>query len=192
MQYIYLIRHAKTEANKSGMLCGKTETELIESVEDIKFKLISKIGDLENALVISSPLKRARVTASVFDKDVIVEPGFCEFDFGDFDGKTFDYIKNSYPDEFEKLLKEGNNYQYPNGENIKSFLSRISKTYLESIEKYKDQENIVIVSHSGVIQILLSYILTGNESLYWNFKIENCCVVKLYYCENTPVIEYIK
>lgn len=192
MQSIYLIRHAKTKANKYGVLCGRTESEVIQSIEEIKNEIKPKLEPLKSPVIISSPLKRAVDTASVFERTVLTEEGFLEFDFGKFEGKSFEYIKQNHSKEFEKILKEGNDYQYPSGENLSSFLNRVSNTYDKVLEKYSNYNELVIVSHAGVIQMLLSYILAGDKTLYWNFRIKNCAVIKLYYCEGMPVIEYIK
>lgn len=192
MQTIYLIRHAKTKANTRGILCGRTESELLDSLDNIKQEISCKLDSLKNPLIISSPSERAQQTASIFDKKIIVNKGFREFDFGDFDGKTFEYIKQYHKEEFEKLLKDGNVYQYPNGENLDIFFHRVSKTYEATLLEYKNYKEIVIVSHAGVMQVLLSYLLSGSEALYWNFRIKNCAVAKIYYCEGMPIIEYIK
>lgn len=192
MQSVYLIRHAKTKANKYGVLCGRTESEIIGTIEDIKNEIEPKLETLKSPVIISSPLKRAVDTASVFERKIITDEGFLEFDFGKFEGKSFEYIKQNHSAEFEKLLEEGNDYQYPDGENLVSFLNRVSNAYDKVLEEYSNYKELVIVSHAGVIQMLLSYILTGDKTLYWNFKIKNCAVIKLYYCEGLPVIEYIK
>lgn len=192
MQTIYLIRHAKTKANTIGILCGRTESELVDSLDDIKQELLCKLDNLKNPLIVSSPSKRAQDTASVFEKKVIIDEGFQEFNFGDFDGVTFEYIKQYHSEEFEKLLKDGNSYKYPNGEDLTTFFNRVSKAYESMLLKYENSKEIVIVSHAGVMQILLSYLLSGDEKLYWNFKIKNCAVTKIYYCDGMPILEYIK
>lgn len=192
MQTIYLIRHAKTKANTRGILCGRTESELLDSLDNIKQEILCKLDSLKNPLIISSPSKRAQQTASIFEKKIILNEDFREFDFGDFDGMTFEYIKQNHATEFEKLLNHGDSYRYPNGEDLDAFLDRVSKAYEAMLLEYKNYKEVVIVSHAGVMQILLSYLLLGNKKLYWNFRIKNCAVVKLYYCDGMPIIEYIK
>jgi len=192
MQSIYLIRHARTQANLKGILCGKTESELIDSQNDIKNQILSKIGKFGDPVVISSPRKRSFFTAKSLGFEVVVEDGISEFDFGDFEGMTHDEIKMKFPELFQKLYDDSENFKYPGGEDKKIFFSRVTHSYEIIKEKYKKSNEIVIVSHSGVIQALISYILLKNDSLYWNFKIDNCTVIKLYYCEEVPVIEYVK
>lgn len=192
MQSIYLIRHARTQANLKGALCGKTESELIDSQNDIKNQILAKIGEFGDPVVISSPRKRAFFTAESLGFEVVVEDGISEFDFGDFEGMTHNEIEMEFPELFKKLYGDSENFKYPGGEDKKSFFSRVVHSYEIIKEKYKDVNEIVIVSHGGVIQALISYILLENDSLYWNFKIDNCTVIKLYYCGGVPVIEYIK
>lgn len=192
MQSIYLVRHAKTQANSQGRLCGLTQSSILDEPEEIKNTILPKLGELKNAVVISSPSLRALDTAKTFYNDIVIEDDFVEFNFGNFENMTFKEIENLYPEEYQKLCMEGLRYSYPNGENISSFIQRISIALEKAISSYPKKEKIVIMSHSGVIQGLLSYLLCGDEKLYWNFKIENCMVAKFYFCEGMPVIEYIR
>ena len=113
-------------------------------------------------------------------------------DFGNFEGMTHSEIMKEYPDLFSQMYADTENFRYPGGEDKKTFFSRVSETYEKIRERCRNNDEIVVVSHAGVIQALISYILTGADSLYWNFIINNCTVIKIYYCEGTPVIEYIK
>lgn len=192
MQSLYLIRHARTNANSTGRLCGKSESELLDSKDVIMNEILNKIEDLRNPVVISSPSKRAQITASTLGYEVVTDKGFHEFDFGDFEGMTFEEIERQHPDEFQQICENGFNYNYPNGEGLQVFIKRVSCAYENIKKQYGDKNEIVIVSHGGVMQALISYILTKGDTLYWNFKIKNCMVVKICYCEEFPVIEYIK
>ena len=192
MQSVYLIRHAKTRANKEGRLCGKTESELLENEYEIRKILMSKIIALTDPAVISSPRKRTYITAKSLGYEVLTEEGLSEFDFGNFEGMTHSEIMKEYPDLFSQMYADTENFRYPGGEDKKTFFSRVSETYEKIRERCRNNDEIVVVSHAGVIQALISYILTGADSLYWNFVINNCTVIKIYYCEGTPVIEYIK
>ena len=92
MQSVYLIRHAKTRANKEGRLCGKTESELLENEYEIRKILMSKIIALTDPAVISSPRKRAYITAKSLGYEVLTEEGLSEFDFGNFEGMSSSFI----------------------------------------------------------------------------------------------------
>ncbi|MGB5823909.1 MAG: histidine phosphatase family protein [Proteocatella sp.] len=192
MQSIYLIRHARTNANRTGRLCGKSESELLDSEDVIMNEISNKIEKFTNPVVISSPSMRAQITAKTLGYEVMTNEGLHEFDFGDFEGMTFKEIEDNHPEEFHQICENGINYKYPNGEGLEVFINRVSLAYEDIIKAYGDKDEIVIVSHGGVMQALISYILTKSDALYWNFKIKNCMVVKIYYCEEFPVIEYMK
>jgi len=192
MQSIYLIRHARTDANRTGRLCGKSESDLLDSEDVIKNEISSKIEELKNPVIISSPSMRAQITANTLGYEVIMNEGIHEFDFGDFEGMTFKEIEDQHPEEFQQICENGAVYKYPNGEGLEVFINRIASAYEDIVKAYGYKDEIVIVSHGGVMQALISYILTKSDALYWNFKIKNCMVVKIYYCEGFPVIEYIK
>lgn len=192
MQSIYLIRHARTKANRTGRLCGKSESELLDSKEVIKNELSEKLEKFKNPVVISSPSMRAQITAKTLGHEIVTNERLYEFDFGDFEGMTFKEIEENYPDEFHRICEMGSNYKYPNGEGLKGFINRTALAYEDIIKDHVDKEEIIIVSHAGVMQALISHILTKSDALYWNFRIKNCMVVKIYFCEGFPVIEYMK
>ena len=165
---------------------------IFENEYEIRNTLMSKIMTLNDPAVISSPRKRAYITAKSLGYEVLTEEGLSEFDFVDFEGMTHGEIMTEYPDLFRQMYADTENFRYPGGEDKKTFFSRVSETYKKIRERCRNNDEIVVVSHAGVIQALISYILTGADSLYWNFVINNCTVIKIYYCEGTPVIEYIK
>jgi broad specificity phosphatase PhoE len=50
---------------------------------------------------------------------------------------------------------------------------RANTIFNKIINENKDK-NILIVSHSGVIESILTEILSNNIENYWNIEIENC------------------
>ena len=104
---------------------------------------------------------------------------FREINFGIFEGKTYEEIKNEYPEETEKMINDWRNFKADKGESLKDVMIRTVKKMDETIEKYKNKK-ILIVTHAGVIQALISYYLFGNLDGYWKFKINNGSMTKLH------------
>ena len=50
-----------------------------------------------------------------------------EINFGDFEGLSFKKIEKDYPKEFEKMIKEGFEYKYPNGESLTDTFHRVNR-----------------------------------------------------------------
>lgn len=188
MQAIYLIRHGKTQANLEGRLSGHTDTDLVQDKLEITNKFKATLNPKPGYKVFSSPSIRAVETAKCFDSVYEIVEEFKELNFGLFENLTFDEIKSIYPNEFEIMIKESVNYHFPEGESFAKLIARASKALTQILESDKEND-IVIFTHGGVIQSLLSYFMCGNESMYWNFRISNASVTKLYFCEGLPVLD---
>ena len=144
--------------------------------------------------IYSSPRQRAIQTAEPFIKQgsqIILNDNIREIDFGDFEGMTYDEICQQYPKEIEQWANEKANYTFPNGENLLAFYSRVVKGFKEIQLQTDEKENITIFTHGGVIQCIISYLLSDSMDLFWNFKISNCSLTQFYFIEDTVVFKRI-
>jgi broad specificity phosphatase PhoE len=98
---LLLLRHGETEWSKSGRHTGRTELDLTETGQE-QAKLAADALDvltLDNPLVVSSPRRRAQVTAELAGLKVgEVSPLLAEWDYGDYEGLTTKEIQQTVPD----------------------------------------------------------------------------------------------
>ena len=149
---LYLVRHGQTDANKEHVMQGQSinlqlNQEGIMQVTSLK----NKIQDVKFDLCLTSPLIRAWSTAMILAGDkVLIESDdrLIERSFGELEGKPFEqHYKTKY---WDYTLNSNDN----NVEQIQELFKRCS-SFLEDIKsKYSDKENILIVSHYGVIKCL--------------------------------------
>lgn len=153
---IYLIRHGDDDERYRG---GWSELPLIE--EGIKKS--EKLADyLENNSkiqidrIISSDLTRAKMTADIINKklnkEIKYDARIRENNNGIFAGMLNEEAIKNYPNAFFSNLKY--NERFPEGESPKEFYTRIKKSFYEIIEENSDVENLMIVTHAGVIGII--------------------------------------
>lgn len=105
-----------------------------------------------------------------------------EISFGDFEGRIFEEIKIKYLNEFEKMIKEGNNYRYLNGESLIDFYKRVVKEIDNIIlenDSNLDIKIIFICFYVGIIRNIIIYLIFGSYKYYWNFKIDNVFIIVL-------------
>ena len=102
-----------------------------------------------------------------------------EVNFGIFEGKTYEEIKNEYPDKVEEMRNDWRNFKVDKGESINEMMLRTAKKMDEIISGHKDKK-ILVVAHAGVIQALISYYLFGNLDGYWKFRIDNGSMTKMH------------
>ena len=96
---VFLVRHGATEWSVTGQHTGRTDLPLTEDGRDQAKRLASRLAGQEFALVLVSPLTRARETARLtgFGDVAEVEPDLVEWDYGDYDGRTAVEIRRERP-----------------------------------------------------------------------------------------------
>lgn len=144
---ILLTRHGQTEWNILGKVQGRADIELnekgIEQAEET-----GRVLENENIdLIICSPLKRAKQTADIINKNknipIIYDEDISERDFGEFEGIN----KADFDFEGYWSYKQNNNYE--KAENIKTFFERVYN-FLDRIKDEYVDKRILIVAHGGI------------------------------------------
>ena len=97
---VTVVRHGETEWSANGRHTGRTDLPLVESGRE-RAKLVGfQLAGREFALVLCSPLLRARQTcelAGFLDRAEIVDD-LHEWDYGDYEGLTTPQIHEQRPD----------------------------------------------------------------------------------------------
>ncbi|MBS9776248.1 MAG: histidine phosphatase family protein [Fusobacterium sp.] len=176
MGRLILIRHGQTEMNKQKLYFGKLNPKLnnlgIEQAQNAK-KYLEEIKEkISYDLVYSSPLLRAKETAEIcnyLEKNIIFDKNLEELNFGIFEGLTYKEILEKFPNEAKKMENSWLNYNYETGESPKEMYERV----INFVENLDFSKNILIVSHWGVINSILSHFLSKELEAYWKFSVRN-------------------
>jgi probable phosphoglycerate mutase len=96
---IYLVRHGETEWSLSGRHTGKTDLPLTEAGRARAAALAPVLSGVDFALVLCSPLRRARETCSLagFGDRASVLDDLREWDYGEYEGLTTPEIRERDP-----------------------------------------------------------------------------------------------
>jgi len=96
---IHLVRHGATEWSVSGQHTGRTDISLSDAGRQQAGRLRSRLARERFALVLVSPLARARETARItgFGDVAEVDPDLAEWDYGAYDGLTAVEIRRERP-----------------------------------------------------------------------------------------------
>ncbi len=100
MLSLYVVRHGQTEWSLSGRHTGSTDIPLTADGEDEARALSPWLKHVQFALVLSSPLQRARRTSELvgLGRQAEIEPDLAEWDYGDYEGKRSAEIRKQRPD----------------------------------------------------------------------------------------------
>jgi len=97
---LWVVRHGETEWSATGRHTGRSDIPLTELGRDHARRLAPILNDHEFALVLTSPLQRARETCALagLGDHAVADPDLQEWDYGDYDGITTAQIHDQRPD----------------------------------------------------------------------------------------------
>lgn len=176
MRKIYLVRHGETDANVEKKYCGQTDVDLNHKGLRDAASIAKVLKNTTFDSIVSSDLKRTLKTAELINAyhhlEIELIPEFREINFGKFENLTFEEIGIQYPEEKEKMIKEKINYNFLEGESLKALHKRVVGAF-NKLLKEKENEDLLIVSHGGVIRMILTEILSGDINNYWSIEVDN-------------------
>jgi alpha-ribazole phosphatase len=180
---IYLLRHGETEENKNKVYYGKLDVGLNEKGKVQAKHAADFLRDVNFSSVYISERRRTRETAEIVlgnsSATFIVDNRINEISFGEFEGKSYEEIKKTFPVECEQWDENWKEFIPPGGESYLKFCNRISSFMQELLRK--KEEEVLIVTHGGVIRAMYCYVLNNNIDLYWKFASKNGDVSVLRY-----------
>src|SRR5580704_13385073 len=146
-QQLWLIRHGETEWSKSGAHTGRTDLPLTETGRENASAMGSLLAGRRFALVLTSPMQRARETCRLagYGDAAQVDPNLCEWDYGDYEGRTTLDIRKEIPDW--SLWVAG----VPNGEAIGQVAGRAQAVIARALQADGD---VALFAHGHILRIL--------------------------------------
>ena len=178
----YFIRHGETDWNRQNRLQGTEDIELNETGLKQSVQCAVAMRAVQADVILTSPLKRAKVTAETIAEymggtPVIVEQDLTERDFGPLAG-----IKLQ---DRQALLGYGDDPRMEPFGSLTERLLRVVRRYIAE----NNYENIVVVSHGGSINALLSVLSDGRIGTGRTI-LKNVCISKLVAHGDTIGIEF--
>jgi broad specificity phosphatase PhoE len=147
LSQLWLIRHGETEWSLSGAHTGRTDLPLIPTGKDRASALGRFLAGRPFALVLTSPLQRARETCLIagYGDAAQIEPNLCEWDYGAYEGRTTTDIRKDAPNW--DLWSMG----VPGGETIDQVAGRARLVIQRAVSAGGDA---ALFGHGHVLRIL--------------------------------------
>lgn len=185
---IILVRHGRTLLTESHRISGRggSDPQLSEAgIQDAQavaeeLTKVSHSGPyarvVKPAVVVSSPIARARETASIVATrlgiPVEINEDIAEISFGDWDGHTNQEVAENWPDQYEQWRGDVK-ISPPGGESLEEFDVRVQNGLADILEKYEGQ-TVVVVSHVMPIRGFLKSALQAGWPAYWRTSVAPC------------------
>lgn len=144
---LWLVRHGETEWSISGQHTGRTDIPLTHKGEQNAREIGRFLKDHSFNVVLTSPLIRARETCRLagFGQIAKEDPNLQEWDYGEYEGRTTNDIRNVRPDW--SLWKDG----VPGGESIEQVAARAQAVIDRVITSTGD---VLLFGHGHILRIL--------------------------------------
>ncbi len=159
---IYLLRHGSIEKpDCERRYIGQLDLPLsAEGVHEACLLEAAFRGKTISA-AFCSDLIRSIATAKIISRtltgNIFIRPDLKEIGMGDWEGKTFKEIAQTYPGEYAKRGSQFADYRIPGAESFAECGARVSAAFKEITAM--TQGDILIVGHAGVNRLLLTQLL---------------------------------
>ena len=149
LQVVVLVRHGETEWSRDGRHTGKTDIPLTGDGRRQAIALSSQLRPWQFALVLTSPLQRARDTCMLagYGEQAQVRTELQEWDYGRYEGLTSEQIAATNPDW--SLWRDGG----PGGETAADVGGRVDRIIADV---RRVEGDVLIFAHGHVLRVLAS------------------------------------
>jgi len=170
---VFLVRHGVTAWHRDGKVLGQRDIPLNADGAAQADALADALAPLTVADVVSSPLVRAVQTAEMIGKrfgiQVARDPRFLDFRVGKWEGMKYDDIAAS--PEYQRFIADPMSERIPGGESMADIRKRAVSGLEQTLEDCPSGDDIVVVTHAGIIRVLLTYYAGSNPANYHRIRV---------------------
>jgi probable phosphoglycerate mutase len=144
---VLLVRHGETEWSRSGQHTSRTDLPLLDEGRAAAEALARRLAGRDFALVLTSPLERARATAQLagLARGAEVTEDLRELGYGDYEGLTTPEIRDQRPGW--DLWTDGS----PGGESLAEAAARVDRVIARADAATGD---VALFAHGHILRIL--------------------------------------
>jgi probable phosphoglycerate mutase len=194
---LVLARHGRTEHTARALLSGAgSDPPLSASGVDEARALAAAIAGLDGAggalpdvgpvtRLVSSPQRRARETIALVaelagpDAEVVVEEGWREISFGEWEGLSIAEVVERWPDESKRWFG-ATDVGPPGGESLDAFAARVRAQRERTVEA-NPGEVVLVVSHGGPVAAVVHEALEARAAALWRVRVDPCSLTVVRY-----------
>ena len=191
---LWLVRHGETEANVAGLYSGHAPTPLTERGIAQAQTLGTLLRNVPVDNVLCSELERARHTTQLIlaEREVPVRnmPELNEMFFGDWEMRHHRDLAREDAENYAVWCNDWQNATPTNGEGFQAFSQRVER-FIAQLADYKACQNLLVVSHQGVLSVLIARLLSMPAAAMWHFRVEQGCWSAIDFCDDFAVLKVL-
>jgi alpha-ribazole phosphatase len=188
---IWLVRHGEP-AGVRGRCYGKLDVGLSATGQTQMQRAAGQLRAEPLDAIYASPrvrtLESAHIVAAHRQCGCRENEGLAEIDFGDFEGLPYDEIAARYPDLYRQWMDSPTEVQFPNGESFTTMQSRVLSAF-HAIRERHSGGTIAIVTHGGVIRILLAWALEMPDRALFRLAQDYAAINLLTVIDGVPIVQ---
>jgi ribonuclease H / adenosylcobalamin/alpha-ribazole phosphatase len=184
-----LLRHGQTPLSVDRRFSGVgSDPELTDVGREQAQVAGKRLAEQEFDAVITSPLRRARETAEIAGggREVVVDEGLRETDFGEWEGLTFAEVGRKWPDALAAWLADPA-IAPPGGESFVDTDRRVGQA-LDGLREGYPGARLLVVSHVTPIKLLVRRALEAPMSALYRMHLELASVTTIDWYADGPAV----
>ncbi len=180
---LILVRHGRTLYNAERRLQGRTNVALDE-VGGAQAAALAGVDAIAGASrVVTSPLERARHTASALGPPVTVDERWIEIDYGVYDGVPLAQV----PAWVWRRWRQDPGWAPAGGESLAAVGRRVRAACDELGAEAVDSD-VVVVSHVSPIKAAVAWALGAGDEVVWRMHLDTGSLCRLAVGDAGPVL----
>jgi probable phosphomutase (TIGR03848 family) len=188
---LILLRHARSAANGSGTLAGRTPGVGLDETGDEQAQgLPERLRGVPLSRVVSSPLQRCQETVAALvaerELDPVVEQRLAEVDYGDWTGRKVTDLTGE--DLWKVVQQHPSAAVFPGGEGLAEVQSRAVTAVREHDRQVGDDQVWLLCSHGDVIKSVLADALGLHLDSFQRIVVDPCSVSVVRYTDTRPFV----
>lgn len=177
---LYLVRHGQTAWNLEEIVQGHSDIELDETGHSQAAQAARVFAGIEIERIITSDLARSLQTARVISDATRVPlestARLRERGFGAHEGKPYELIRTTMDREAAENGHDPFEHRLLDGESLMDVWERITPVF-EDLQS--DRRKTVVVSHGGVLGLLLARLICAGPGSARSFRFGNASITEL-------------
>jgi broad specificity phosphatase PhoE len=183
---LIVVRHGRTEANASGLLLGRADPPLDATGRAQASAVAAALAPLPRVTrIISSPLRRARETASLIAREgpVEIDDRWIELHYGEYESTPIVDV----PEQTWARWRSDPTFAPNGGESIRSLGVRVTAACAELLPDM-EKRDVVVVTHVSPVKAAVAWALDVGNEIAWRSFVTPGSITRIGARRGMPVL----